>query len=175
MKHVNVHHASNMKVYPDLGVAVLAGGGSHRFGEDKARYRFDESGPTLIERSVQVGHLLSDNVVIIGHQSYDDLGLGVEIYPDDVPNRGPLGGIATALQRSTYSRVLVIACNMPCLSIPLLRWMADIESNNDVVIPMTDDGTFQPMHAIYRSSAMPAVDAASARRETARWFPSSHR
>lgn len=148
------------EVYPDLTVAVLAGGTSSRFGADKALVRIVSDGPTLIEQTIATVRSLSDSVAVIGPDRFQELRLEASIHTDDEPGRGPLGGIATALRMLDRPRLLVVACDMPCLSIQLLRWMTERGSDADVLIPRTADGRWQPMHAIYRRSALPAVEAA---------------
>ena len=146
------------KIYPDLAVAILAGGASSRFGSDKALVRIEPGGPTLLERTVAVARSLSDQAVIIGHQSYAALVPGIDVISDDEPGRGPLGGIATAFNVLGAPRLLVLACDMPCLSIPLLRWLIERASDADAVVPRTDDGRWQPLHAVYHRSAFPAIE-----------------
>jgi molybdopterin-guanine dinucleotide biosynthesis protein A len=146
------------EIYPDLAVAVLAGGESSRFGADKALVSLVPGGPPLIAQIIEKALALSDQVAIIGHNRYSALDLGVPIVPDDEPGSGPLGGMATALQRVDSSRVLVLACDMPCLSLPLLRWMIERTMVADVLIPRTDDGRWHPMHALYHRSALPAIE-----------------
>jgi molybdopterin-guanine dinucleotide biosynthesis protein A len=146
------------EIYPDLAVAVLAGGKSSRFGADKALVRFDPNGPTLLERTVATAHSLSEMVAVVGHERYTRLDLGVPILQDDDPGRGPLGGIATAMGQLDRPRLLVLACDMPCLSLPLLRWMIERPEIADVLIPRTDDGQWQPLHALYRSAALPVIE-----------------
>jgi molybdopterin-guanine dinucleotide biosynthesis protein A len=150
------------KLCPDLAVAVLAGGASSRFGADKALYRICDQGPTLLERSVATGKRLSDRVAVIGHAKYLGITHGIPVYPDEQPGRGPLGGIATAFRVLDRPRVLVLACDMPCLSVALLRWMVALPTEADVVAPYTADGRYQTLHAIYRRSALPAIDRALA-------------
>ena len=149
---------SRDEIYPDLAVAVLAGGESSRFGADKALVSLVPGTPPLISLIVGKALTLSDQVAIIGHHRYSALGLGVPIVPDNEPGSGPLGGIATALQRIDRSRVLVLACDMPCLSLPLLRWMIERTVDAEVRIPRTDDGRWHPMHALYHRSSLPAIE-----------------
>jgi molybdopterin-guanine dinucleotide biosynthesis protein A len=152
----------NEELYPDLGVAVLAGGASSRFGTDKALFRLNGHGPTLLERSVASGGMLSDVIAVIGRPKYQELIPGIPIVEDEVQGRGPLGAIVTALRALGRPRVLVLGCDMPCLSVPLLRWLAILPTEADVLVPQTADGRLQTMHAIYRQSAIPAIDRALA-------------
>ncbi len=148
------------EIYPDLAVAVLAGGESSRFGADKALERLVAGDPPLLARTVETALTLSDMVAVIGHQRYAKLDLDVLIFPDDEPGRGPLGGIATALHRLERPRLLVLACDMPCLSLPLLRSMIERPATGDILVPRTDDGQWHPMHALYRRRVLPTIEQA---------------
>jgi molybdopterin-guanine dinucleotide biosynthesis protein A len=157
--YVQMSHNHTEK-YPDLAVAVLAGGASSRFGTDKATLRICPSGPTLIETVVRTALHLSNNVFVIGHARYEELLPNVPVLPDELPGEGPLAGIASALRQSPGSRVLVLACDMPCLSPRLLESMATIDTDGDAVVARTTDGRWQPMPAIYNRTALPLIDRA---------------
>jgi len=158
---VNVHSCDlDVKNCAGLAVAVLAGGKSRRFGADKALLRLCSDGRTLIEAAVDAGRSVADETFVIGHERYSCLVPGIHIVPDDLPGEGPLAAIRTALRHASSPSVLVLACDMPCLSIPLLRWMGALKATTDVVIPRTGDGRWQPMPAIYRRSTLPTIDAA---------------
>ncbi len=161
MKLVNVHSTHRIdEYYPDLAVAVLAGGASRRFGADKALVTLCPNGATLIELAVSAGRSVAAATFVVGHERYAPYLPGVPIVSDDRPGEGPLAGIQAALRFTSAQRVLVLACDMPCLSTPLLRWMAAIETNADVLIPRTADGQWQPMPAIYSRSAIGGIEHA---------------
>lgn len=144
----------------DLSVAILAGGSSRRFGADKALVQLCPGGPVLLESVVAVARSLSSQIVVIGHQRYAELVGDVPIRMEDVPGRGPLAAIETAIAHASTSRVLVLACDMPCLSTTLLRWMAAFPTDAAAVVPQTSDGRWHPLHAIYRVSCLPAIRSA---------------
>lgn len=84
---------------------VLAGGLSRRMGRDKSRIRL--SGRTLLDLSRDLPR---------------HLGLRHRVIRRDVVNRcGPLGGILTALRRSTAPALLFLACDTPFLPQSLAR------------------------------------------------------
>ena len=56
---------------------------------------------------------------------------------------GPLGGIYTALTASPRARTLIVACDLPYLSLPLLQRLA-APSDADLVIPRTERG-YEPL------------------------------
>ncbi len=156
---MNVHltHRSEQD-HPDFAVAILAGGASRRFGADKALVTLCPDGPTLIELAVSAGRSITDETFVIGHERYAPFLPNVLIIPDDRPGEGPLAGILTALRSTSAQKLLVLACDMPCLSTPLLRWMATIPTTADVLIPRTADGRWQPMPAIYSRSAIRSIE-----------------
>jgi molybdopterin-guanine dinucleotide biosynthesis protein A len=153
-----------------LSAAVLAGGMSRRMGRDKALETI--AGRTLLERAVDAVRDVTTDVSIIGRRDAY-LGCGVPVIADDYPGAGPLGGIATALRHSRREFVLVVACDLPFLSVPLLRAMAALPRTYDVLLPVTaaaerhQDGevTRQTLHAIYRRSCRARFDACLERGE----------
>ncbi len=138
----------------DLGVAVLAGGASERMGTNKALLRAYPAGPTMMEIVVSrlsdagfAPHLLVTNT--------PDLFafLNIPTAPDDIPGAGSLGGIYTALNHLAYDHTLIVACDMPLLNPPLLRYMASLPLRGDALVPhwTGPDGTqrVETLHAIY--------------------------
>lgn len=160
---MNVHATKvNDKNYPDLAVAVLAGGESRRFGADKALFTPCPDGRTLIEIAVAAGRTVAPDTFVVGHNRYATYLPGVPVIPDSHPGEGPLAGIQAALNYTSAPRLLVLACDMPCLSAPFLQWMVSIETNAQVVITRTLDGRRQPFPGIYRCSALRAIEEALA-------------
>ena len=147
----------NEKICSDLGIAVLAGGSSRRFGADKAQFRIRPDGPTLLESVLDVARKLTPEVVIVGHERYTPIAHGIPILREDSPGNGPLPAIEAALANTSMPRILVLACDMPCLSVPLLSWMAHLPTDADAVVPRTLDGRWHPLHAIYRTTCLPAI------------------
>lgn len=146
-----------------LSAAVLTGGASRRMGTDKASISL--GGMTLLERAVRTLREVADEVIIVGDRpSYH--GYGVRVEPDAFPGTGTLGGIATAIRVASHSRVLVVACDMPLLSPTLLRAMAELPEDDDVVVPWRPveherqggKGTYETLHAIYRRDCLPFIE-----------------
>lgn len=137
---------------PEIAVAVLAGGASSRFGSDKGMVRLCPGGPTVIERVVAIGRGLSSETVVIGHARYADLPLEAPVIPDRFPGEGPLAALLTALSATSAPRLLLLACDSPCLSTRLLQEMMAIRTDAELLIPRTADGRWHPMPGIYRRS-----------------------
>lgn len=138
-----------------VSVAVLAGGQSKRMGQDKAF--LEVGGQMVIERVLaRVSPLTND--LFIGTNSpekYEEFGLRMvsDIYPD----KAALGGIYSAISAAIHSHVLVVACDMPFLSVKLLRYLINLSADVDVVAPMIEPPQPETMHAIYSKNCLPAI------------------
>jgi molybdopterin-guanine dinucleotide biosynthesis protein A len=140
---------------------VQAGGGSTRFGTDKALVEL--AGKTMLQRTGELLAAVCGKVSIIAPpHKYEDLPWPVLI--DRWPGEGPLGGILTALQhvneedRSYESRSLIVSCDMPFLTQEFLStlWEHASRSPAQVVVPQSRNG-LEPLCAVWRSDAVPAV------------------
>lgn len=153
-----------------LSAAILAGGASRRMGTDKALLTL--AGRTLLERAIAgVEEVAAETFVVGDRTTYHRFG--VPVVADGFPDAGPLGGIATALRSAAHDDVLIVACDMPFLSRPLLRAMADLPREYDVLVPLTHRSgsgrggstTYETLHAIYRRTALPEIEYQIARGE----------
>ncbi len=81
------------------------------------------------------------------------------VLPDFRPGHGPLAGVETALREALVDRVLVVACDLPGLSVELLRRIAEWPVDADVVLPLAS-GRRQPLCARWHRRCLPAIRAA---------------
>ncbi len=82
----------------------------------------------------------------------------VKVVSDIFPASGSLGGIYTGLLASDSFYNLVVAADMPFLSVPLLRYMIEISPGYDFVLPRID-GLFEPLHAVYSKNCAAPIGA----------------
>jgi len=133
---------------------VLAGGRSSRLGADKALLLLD--GQLLIARTVQELSALSDDLIVVTNtpEHLEPLGLAARLVTDERPHEGSLMGIYSGLKAARHPHALVVACDMPFLNLPLLRYMVSAAPGYDVVIPRLA-GMLEPLHAVYGRSCLP--------------------
>lgn len=145
--------------------AVLAGGESTRMGRPKAFIELD--GHTLLDRAVAAlrGADL-DDVVVVGGDRAAVGAAGHRYVPDTHPGEGPLGGIVTALGAVDADLVVVLACDLLDASSLAVRSLVGALGTGDVAVPVVD-GRAQWLHAVWRRSALPTLDAAFAAGERA--------
>ncbi len=135
---------------------VLAGGKSRRMGQDKTQIRL-ESGLSLLEQAAARMTEVVDEVIIVTAGSLGNVP-NVRWASDVYQGAGPLGGIYAGLLACTWSHALVVACDMPFLNVDLLRYMAGVPRDYDVLLPCLARGV-EPLHAIYSKACLePARD-----------------
>jgi molybdopterin-guanine dinucleotide biosynthesis protein A len=141
---------------PNASIVVLAGGQSRRLGQNKAFLVLD--GQPLVARTVDRLAALSDDFLVVTSEPnrFEHLELSVRLVPDERPGEGALMGIYSGLRAARHAHALVVACDMPFLSLPLLRYMLDLANDYDVVIPRVA-GLLEPLHAIYGQACLPAM------------------
>ena len=64
----------------------------------------------------------------------------------------------TALRAANTERVFVCACDMPFVHVDLIRHLDDRMGDYDAVVPRDTQG-LQPMHGLYSSRILPALEA----------------
>lgn len=147
-----------------LTAVILAGGQSRRMGADKALLRLPSGGPTLIERVVMAARTVTDDVVIVAGDAGRLPKMPARTVPDAIAGAGPLAGLAAGFVAAQHPDILALACDLPYLSVPLLRGMAAIPRTWDALVPHlpNEDGKagWEPLHALYTRTCLAPMCAA---------------
>jgi molybdopterin-guanine dinucleotide biosynthesis protein A len=104
----------------------------------------------------------ADPVLAVGGDLDGLRALGLDAVPDPRQGAGPLAGIATALRHLDADVVVVLACDLPAASPEAVRAVAEAlaaDPGAHVAVPVVD-GRPEPLHAAWRRSALPEVEAA---------------
>jgi molybdopterin-guanine dinucleotide biosynthesis protein A len=123
-------------------------------GTNKALLDFD--GVTLVER---LAHRLTAwfaQVVVVTNAPELYAFLGLPMASDRVPGLGPLGGLEAGLSLCRFDHGFFAACDMPFVDEDLVRYLVALAPGHDVVVPQVA-GEFEPMHAVYGKSCLPAI------------------
>ncbi|HEY2429272.1 MAG TPA: NTP transferase domain-containing protein [Acidimicrobiales bacterium] len=111
---------------------LLTGGTSSRLGRDKASVPWD--GRTLAQRAAAALAAVTSPTLEAGPG-----GSGLPAVDD--PRLGPLAALAAALPHLPPDRHLILlACDLPLVEAPLLRWLADHPALGSVVPLAPDPG-----------------------------------
>jgi molybdenum cofactor guanylyltransferase len=149
-----------------LSAAALAGGESRRMGSDKALLPLVAGGQPMLRLVLEQLAAVSDDVLVVANEKERYASFAVRVVPDLHPRVGALGGIQAAITWSAHEHCLVVACDMPFLSLPLLRRMVAEPRNYDVLVPVipgesrqrADGLVFQTLHAIYGKRCLPFIE-----------------
>lgn len=132
---------------------VLAGGQSSRMGRDKALIEVE--GVSLLERAIELLRPHAREVLVIGDPA-KYAPAHATVIPDDLPGKGPVGGLVTALKHARYVRTLVLACDLPHISDRLLIHLKNrLVGEVDAVVPR-HAGLLEPLAAAYHRHAIDA-------------------
>lgn len=134
--------------------AILAGGRSSRMGRDKALLRFGNA--TLVEHLVRIAtSVFAETLVIVNDRSkLEGLALhGAQAYGDLEKDRGPMGGVCTALAYARFETCCVLTCDMPYVDQVLIRqFLCFWEPSYDALCVEDLSGFRHPFPGIYRVS-----------------------
>jgi len=125
-------------------------------GRDKAGVIFE--GQPLWERQLStLRQLVPNELFISGKLNGPYAGAGVEILQDATPDCGPLSGLEAALLRSTQPRVLILAIDLPAMTVGVLAYMLHMAKGIGGGIVGRFDKWFEPLAAVYTRECLALV------------------
>ena len=145
-----------MEKIEQVSGVVLAGGISSRYGKNKALVEFH--GIPLIERVIGVMRPIFRHIIIITNTPDEYSYLELPMYQDIIKGLGPLGGIFTGLQVIPDNAGFFVACDMPFLNQGLIRHMAEIKSDFDLVVPRIS-GYMEALHSLYDKRCQSKIES----------------
>lgn len=135
-----------------ISVAILCGGKSSRFGEDKIFYKIN--GKPLFKIVYEKFEDLTDDIFLQG-MAVKENG-GILCYRDTIKDKGPLGGIYSALMNAKHNKVFVMAADMPDVDPRIFTEMMEYDNYN-VIVPAWRSGHYEPLCAIYSKELISTV------------------
>ena len=142
---------------PDVTAFILAGGKSTRMGTDKALVALD--GRTLLARALDLARLVAPDVRIVGDSA--KFATFAPVVEDVFRDCGPLGGIHAALRASSTELNLILAVDVPFVSLAFSQYLIRRALNSSAVatVPRAGGG-WQPLCAVYRREFADAAEGA---------------
>lgn len=135
-------------------LAILAGGKSRRFGEDKALVKIN--GATVTEEMVHKCASLFDEILICGSGSPKFSIPGIREIGDIYCDAGPMGGLHAALSCARNDTLFIMACDMPFFSVELAEHILAEGEGCPLCLPCAE-GKAEPLFAMYRREVLPMV------------------
>lgn len=131
---------------------VLCGGKSVRMQTEKGLVLY--KGKSFIQWIIDaIMPVTSDIILVTSNSDYSHMGL--PMIEDIFKNKGPVGGIYTALRHSKTERNLILSCDIPKINADLLRELIDQSKQKDASITFLSDGKNDfPLIGVYKKEAL---------------------
>jgi molybdopterin-guanine dinucleotide biosynthesis protein A len=135
----------------NFSAVILAGGKSSRMGCDKAF--LEVGGETLLARQIRLVQAVgATEVFISGRDGADYSAFAGRVLLDELAEAGPLAGIERALAAMDSSLLLVLAVDLPDMSVDFLCALATHCPDQRGAIPRVK-GLAEPLVAFYPKAA----------------------
>ena len=123
-------------------------------GRDKALIQFQ--GQPLWRHQLNTLRQLTPEQLLLAGNLRD---AEVETIADEIPNAGPLGGVAAALQNSSAPHLVVLAVDLPLITTSFLQSLVDLCDERRGVVPQRAL-RFEPLAAVYARGSAGLASAA---------------
>ena len=135
-----------------LSAVLLAGGESRRMGRDKATLTYKD-GP-LWRNRLEVLRKLEPVEIFVSARADPAWRPADAIFVADVPpSRGPLSGLAAALDRTSGTHLLALAVDMPEMTETYLRSLIERVEPGCGLLPSIGE-RMEPLAAVYPTNAL---------------------
>ncbi|MEA1972963.1 MAG: molybdenum cofactor guanylyltransferase [Candidatus Cloacimonadota bacterium] len=143
----------------NIDATILIGGNARRMqGLNKSFLKVD--GKRIIDRNLEILYKLFPEISIISNRK--DEFVEYEkclLYSDIIPNKGPLGGIYTALKNSKSESTFFMAGDMLLLHNDIVSEIIKKfqNSNYEIVIAKSENG-IEPLFGIYSKTLIKSIE-----------------
>ncbi|MCY4132526.1 MAG: molybdenum cofactor guanylyltransferase [Nitrospira sp.] len=142
-------------VIGEISGVVLAGGKSKRMGMDKRH--LSVHGKQLLDRVTSVLlELFPEVLLVLAEEDISRQDDRIRIVTDLMPDCAAVGGLYTGLYHSRYSRVFVVACDMPFINPAVIGLFLQKSDATDIVVAQLVTG-LQPLHGLYSKQCLPVL------------------
>ena len=130
----------------NISVYILCGGLSTRMQEEKGLVQF--KGKAFIECIIEaVIPITQDVFLVTKNEIYKQFGY--PLVADVYENKGPVGGIYSALEHSKNEYNLILSCDIPNINTSVLQTYLLGRSNNNAITYLVDDEREYPLIGVY--------------------------
>ena len=139
----------------DFTGIILCGGKSSRMQTNKALLKLGDK--TVIEIVAVKLKSIFNEVLISANDSKEYDFLKLPVVNDVFIGKGPLAGIHSALKYSSTKKNFIISCDMPFISVGLIRYFIHLNSKKSILLPKSN-GRIQQLCGIYSKSVINEIE-----------------
>ncbi len=138
--------------------AVILVGGEARRANGQEKYFFTYEGKTFIERLIESLSQVVDEIILVARDPEQckrfNAIKGVRCITDIRTGTGPIGGLHAGTLAALGDVIFVSACDMPCVDPRVIAHLFNRLDNYDAAIPSWNPEMLEPLHAVYRKTAL---------------------
>ena len=142
-----------------ISIAILCGGKSERFGADKSLHKINNK--TIVEIIYNKFKNHTDDIFLQLTKRNPEpskiLEFSENIQFDIINEKGPLGGIFSALTHANHNQVFIVAGDLINVEKNIMDELAKFIDYN-LVVPKWDNNFVEPLCAIYSKNILPVVE-----------------
>lgn len=139
----------------ELGILVLAGGGSERLGRAKAL--FEVNGKPMIQHVIEKVSKLSKEIAISCKSSREKLEKmfpGARVIVDENERKGALTGLVSALPEIKSEYTALVTCDCPKIKLEVIKLLFENAKNHGGAVPRWPNGYVEPLQAVYKTEKL---------------------
>lgn len=123
-------------------------------GQDKGLMLLN--GKPLITYVIETLKPITSQLLIVANApGYEQFGFPV--FQDNIPDKGPLGGLITGLQKSNTEKSIVLSCDTPFVSTALLSHLLEKSSAQKTVVALHQEEV-QPLVGVYHKDDLKILE-----------------
>jgi len=134
-----------------VGIVLLTGGTSRRFGSDKSQALIN--GRSIIDFIVAS---IPDSMplIIVGPDPKTSNDRDFTVVSENPPGGGPVAGLMAGLAQAKFDLLILLATDMPFALNYVLSLIDLLEKEDDAILFQDSEGFLQPLAGLYRKSAL---------------------
>lgn len=131
----------------NLSAYILCGGKSSRMKTEKGLVHFQ--GKSFVQWILEaVDPIVANTILVTKNPAYHSFQL--ELISDLIEDKGPLGGIYTALGHSQTELALILSCDIPKISTSVLAFLVEkAKASPDQITFLSDGKNDYPLIGVY--------------------------
>jgi len=127
---------------------LLAGGKSSRMGKDKGLIKLADK-PMAKYAIETLEHMGLTPTIVSNNEAY--ASLGYPLIKDIVPDKGPMGGLHTAMEDNQATYVFLVSCDLPFVPKEAFQKLIDAINGQSVIVSEFM-GKTNPLFALYHKN-----------------------
>lgn len=140
----------------NISVFILCGGKSSRMQAEKGLVIFNQK--PFIKHILEAVEPLNSSITLVTQNKAYSI-FGYPLIQDIYTEKGPLGGIHTALKHSNSPDNLILSCDIPLITTTALKSLINTHSKNEAAITLAyAKKKLHPLIAVYNKNLVTKIE-----------------